>query len=71
MPTALLDRSFVLEAKPHATLATTGHLTIVFPVMAFYVALVSFLRVFVFEYFHGNQQPLQELFQHMAGLFGF
>ena len=37
-------------------------------VLALVVTLVVAVRVFVYEYFHGDQQPLQNLFWLIADL---
>lgn len=50
------------------TLERAGYALLSIAVLAFVAALTVFVRVFIFEYFHGDPRPLQDLYWLLAGL---
>ena len=70
MTAALMDIKSTHAPKRLALAAKAGHLALSLLALTLIAVLIVVLRVFVFEYFHGDLRPLLELFRLKAGVLG-
>lgn len=68
MTTAYRDIKFSPTPRFPVLAAKAGRLGLTLLVLASIAVLIVVVRVFVFEYFHGDQQPLHKLYWMIASL---
>lgn len=68
MTITYMDVTSTHATKPVDFLAKAGRIALAMIALAFAAGLAVTIRVFVFEYFHGDQHPLQVLVRLVASL---